>query len=67
MLDTAIIGGGLCGLALARGLHEKARSFAVFEARTRLGGRVLSVPTSDGRKRMKAPSTCRSMPSLTLG
>lgn len=45
MLDTLIIGGGLCGLALARSLHAQGRSFVLYEARARLGGRVLSVPS----------------------
>jgi monoamine oxidase len=43
MLETAIIGGGVCGLALAKALHGQGRDFALFEARARLGGRVLSV------------------------
>ncbi|MGB8364084.1 MAG: flavin monoamine oxidase family protein [Rhizomicrobium sp.] len=43
MLDTAIIGGGVCGLALARSLAKDGRSFALYEARQRLGGRVLTV------------------------
>ncbi len=43
MLETAIIGGGLCGLALASSLQAQGREFALFEARTRLGGRILSV------------------------
>ncbi len=42
MLETAIIGGGVCCLALAKTLHEQGRDFALFEARERLGGRVLS-------------------------
>ncbi|MHB1144445.1 MAG: flavin monoamine oxidase family protein [Thiobacillus sp.] len=45
MLDTLIIGGGLCGLALARSLHAQGRSFVLYEARDRLGGRILSVPS----------------------
>ncbi|HEY9146591.1 MAG TPA: FAD-dependent oxidoreductase [Thiobacillus sp.] len=45
MLDTLIIGGGLCGLALARSLHAQGRSFVLYEARARLGGRILSVPS----------------------
>jgi monoamine oxidase len=49
MLDTAIIGAGVSGLALARSLHEQGRSFALYEARGRFGGRVLSVqdPSSE--------------------
>jgi monoamine oxidase len=43
MLETAIIGGGLCGLSLAKSLHRQGRGFALFEARARLGGRVLTV------------------------
>lgn len=43
MLGTAIIGGGLCGVTLARSLHRQGRSFALFEARPRLGGRILTV------------------------
>lgn len=43
MLEVAIIGGGLCGLALANSLHAQGqRTFGVFEARPRLGGRILS-------------------------
>lgn len=42
MLDTAIIGGGLCGLALARHLKRQNRDFAIYEARPRLGGRILT-------------------------
>jgi monoamine oxidase len=44
MLDTAIVGGGLCGLSLADNLHQAGQSFALFEARERLGGRILSKP-----------------------
>jgi monoamine oxidase len=43
MLDTAIVGGGLCGVVLARSLCRQGRTVALFEARDRLGGRVLSV------------------------
>ena len=43
MLETAIIGGGLSGVALARALHRQGRDVALFEARPRLGGRILSV------------------------
>lgn len=43
MLETAIVGGGLCGLTLARHLRAQGREFLLFEARDRLGGRILSV------------------------
>jgi len=44
-IDTLIIGGGLSGLALARSLHREGRCFALYEARSRLGGRILSGPS----------------------
>ena len=44
MLDIAIIGGGLAGLSLAQRLAETQRRIAVFEARERFGGRILSLP-----------------------
>lgn len=43
MLEIAIVGGGLCGLAVANSLKSQGLSFAVFEARPRLGGRIHSV------------------------
>jgi monoamine oxidase len=46
MLDTAIVGGGLCGVVLARSLYRQGRAVALFEARDRLGGRILSVEGS---------------------
>lgn len=46
MLDTAIVGGGLSGVALARSLLRQGRSVALFEARERPGGRILSVATA---------------------
>lgn len=48
MLDVAIVGGGLCGLALAHGLAARRLSFRLYEARDRLGGRILSEPTDRG-------------------
>lgn len=43
MLETAIIGGGLCGVALARSLIRQGKSVALFDARERLGGRIRTV------------------------
>lgn len=42
MPDTVIVGGGLCGLALAQSLQERGRDFILYEARERLGGRIFS-------------------------
>jgi monoamine oxidase len=41
-LDTVIVGGGLCGLALADSLQTLGRDWALYEARPRLGGRICS-------------------------
>ena len=48
MLDVAIVGGGLCGLALAHSLQARAQNWRLFEARDRLGGRALTVKTQIG-------------------
>ncbi len=48
MLDVAIVGGGLSGLSLAQRLHSQHRRFALFEARDRFGGRILSPAHPDG-------------------
>jgi monoamine oxidase len=53
LLPVAIIGGGLAGLQAARLLHEAGIGFRIFEARDRLGGRILSTdaagrPAEDG-------------------
>jgi monoamine oxidase len=42
VFDVAIVGAGLCGLALARQLSARGLDVQVFEARERLGGRVLT-------------------------
>ncbi len=47
MLDVAIVGGGLSGLSLAQHLHNQHRRFALFEARDRFGGRILSSALSE--------------------
>ena len=43
MQDVAIVGGGLCGLALADRLQTLGIDHALYEARGRLGGRILGV------------------------
>ncbi len=43
MLETAVVGAGLCGLTLAHHLQAQGRDFTLFEARSRPGGRILSV------------------------
>lgn len=42
MLETVIVGGGLCGLTLAWQMHRRGQPAVLFEARDRLGGRVLT-------------------------
>lgn len=43
MHDTVIVGGGLCGLMLAYSLQQEGRRYVIYEARPRLGGRILTV------------------------
>jgi monoamine oxidase len=42
MANIVIVGGGVCGLALAARLQARGEDCLVFEARARLGGRVLT-------------------------
>lgn len=46
-VDVAIVGAGLCGLALARTLVQRGVSVRVLEARSRIGGRVLTQRCAD--------------------
>lgn len=46
--DVLIVGGGLSGLRLAHLLSAAGIDFRLIEARNRLGGRILSLTTSDG-------------------
>jgi len=48
MLDVAIVGGGLSGLALAHSLQSRGCDWRLFEARERFGGRVLTARSADG-------------------
>lgn len=52
MLNVAIVGGGLCGLALARHLQGWVGPMALYEARERLGGRVLSLSVREDLERV---------------
>ncbi len=45
MQEVAIVGGGLCGLALAHRLQSRGIDCGIYEARNRLGGRILSAPS----------------------
>ncbi len=47
--DIAIIGAGLSGLAVAEALSQSGQDVQVFEARSRVGGRVLSETAGSGR------------------
>jgi monoamine oxidase len=46
---VAIVGGGLCGLALASHLHCAGLGFQLFEARARPGGRIVALTGGGGR------------------
>ena len=48
MIDVAIVGAGLTGLALAKSLLAEGLSVTVYEARERAGGRILSDVDSAG-------------------
>jgi monoamine oxidase len=48
MLDTLVVGAGLCGLSLASKLQFAGRDYLLVEARTRLGGRIETVRTPAG-------------------
>lgn len=48
-VDVAVVGAGLAGLAAARALSAAGSSFAVLEARDRVGGRTLNEPLGDGK------------------
>jgi len=65
MLDTAIVGGGLSGLALASLLRTRGIDFCVFEARERLGGRAFTVKEPP-RLVKDARGLTQELPRLTL-
>ncbi len=49
--SVVIVGGGLSGLRAAQLLAEQGVDFILLEARTRLGGRILSLPIGNGGSR----------------
>lgn len=51
MLDVVVVGGGLSGLQAAWSAKQAGLSTAVLEARDRVGGKVWSEPTVEGRGR----------------
>ncbi|MDO9004681.1 MAG: NAD(P)/FAD-dependent oxidoreductase [Aquabacterium sp.] len=52
MIDVAIVGAGLTGLALARSLQAQGLRLAVFEARDRVGGRIFSDTSAEAGARV---------------
>jgi len=51
---VAIIGGGLSGLYTAYLLHQQGIKSTIYEARDRLGGRIISLPTSKPTPNIKS-------------
>lgn len=54
--EVAIIGGGLCGLALAHSLHARGVDWCLYEARGRLGGRIRTEQSGHGAALDLGPS-----------
>jgi monoamine oxidase len=48
MVDVCVVGGGIGGLAAARLLSAQNLAVVVLEARSRMGGRALSIPVDGG-------------------
>ncbi len=46
--DVVVVGAGLAGLAAALRLQERGCNVAVLEAKSRIGGRIRSIPRGDG-------------------
>lgn len=54
--DVVIVGAGLAGLAVATSLHERGVAVRSFEARQRVGGRLLSA-APHGQRRLDLGAT----------
>ncbi|KAF7514474.1 hypothetical protein G7054_g15285 [Neopestalotiopsis clavispora] len=53
-VDVAIVGGGISGLAAAKDVANAGMSFAVIEARDRVGGRILNAEVANGVEELGA-------------
>ncbi len=47
--DIVVVGGGLCGLSVVQGLLRQDRDAVILEARSRWGGRTLSLQADTGK------------------
>ncbi|RDH28687.1 hypothetical protein BDQ94DRAFT_96139 [Aspergillus welwitschiae] len=47
-VDVAIVGAGLSGLSAAKDIAKAGKTFVIFEARSRVGGRVLNAHLDNG-------------------
>ncbi len=56
-LDVVVVGAGISGLAVTRGLLDAGKSVATIERRDRVGGRLLSPALDDGGGRVDLGAT----------